>query len=231
MDNQPPNPQSPTNAGPVTEPTVAPVAEPEAQPVAPAPEPPVQPVPASAPEAVAAAPSVTAPTVTVAPMQEAVTSPHAPVAPAPKRKPFLLVAVIILLLLVAAGTVFAVTANRKPAAKPAATTQTKSATAKSTTPTDAQTQTANETAKVNVHSLQADIESYWANNNGAYPGDLSPSHFPDADPAVFQMPAGTKLVYTPAPANCTTAAGNCKSYTLEAVSTADGTVIEHVSSF
>ena len=77
--------------------------------------------------------------------------------------------------------------------------------------------------------IQTSLEAYFKVNK-AYPGDLTTAPLLNTGvsgltEASFTAPAGTKFVYKPSPSSCTTAANNCKSYTLEALDTSTGKVI------
>lgn len=231
MDNQPQNSLTPTPNSQVPEqPSTSPV-----EPAAPAvdtyaaAEPTAQLAPEVSPSAstTTAQMSNPAPAPVVAP-QATYTSP-APAATATRRKPLLLIAVILVVLIVGIGASAMAMHHKKPSAKVTATAQTKPVNSTSTAPSSTLSEQDKETAKINVRSLQANLEAYGADHNGIYPGEIDASNFPDADPSIYKAPAGTKLVYTPRPANCTTAAKNCKGYTLESIAIADGSVIEHVS--
>ncbi|MEO7624528.1 MAG: hypothetical protein ABIS48_03075 [Candidatus Saccharimonadales bacterium] len=81
----------------------------------------------------------------------------------------------------------------------------------------------------NVGSIASALESIYA-VNGAYPSDIEQTTFDAANQRVgfdaLKVPDGTKYVYTPAPAGCTTDAKDCKSFTLTAISISDNKTIK-----
>lgn len=155
--------------------------------------------------------------------------------PQPKNKKWLMpaTAAIVLLLLIG-GAIFAYTKNHKktdatPVKTANVTTQDKQS---SSSGQGLATSQQDSLVKADSKALMAHIEAYSADTNGVYPGDISPSTFAsqNPDPNIFTLPDGYKYAYTPAPSNCTTAAKNCKDYTLKSVRTSDNTVIDSESS-
>lgn len=88
-------------------------------------------------------------------------------------------------------------------------------------------------AEVNIAGIHDLLAEYDA-NNGYYPGTLDPAQIlPKGNSSslnMFTPPTGVKYLYKVSPTGCTTEAKNCQSYTLNAVQTANGSVIASQSS-
>lgn len=101
--------------------------------------------------------------------------------------------------------------------------------------------------EVPLSSIQSMLEAYFATNN-YYPGNLSPAPIisqsgvqatnSNGNPtgnnqslaSEFTPPTGVKYVYTPTPSGCTTASKSCQHYTLSAIQTSNGAILESKTS-
>lgn len=81
--------------------------------------------------------------------------------------------------------------------------------------------------RTDINSIHTQLELYYADNT-SYPSAITVATLPDLNPEALTAPTGT-YNFTATPAGCTTAAGTCTSYTLNAVLEADGTTFSRDS--
>jgi hypothetical protein len=211
MDEQ----QSPIQQTPAT------VEQPNAQPAVTISQPqPIGPNPASTP-------STPLPPVPPQPQPFVTNTQPAAGLPATPKKSKLLPIVAILVVIVVIGVVVAALLNHTKTSPVIHTTKTQ--------PTTLQSNAATARLREQLTSIQALLGLYAANNSGFYPANLSPGPLVNQPgesgfkASELVAPSGFKFVYTPAPSGCTTAAFNCKSYTLKALDST-GKVVDTIDS-